>query len=581
MHRRSRRPRRIAATAALATVAAVAIYVAALPPATRVVDVTSLPPFPPGESALTLAGAFHVHSRRSDGGGTPDEIAAAAAAAGLDFVILADHGDGTVRWPATYRAGVLVVEGVEVSTNSGHYVALGLSAAPYPLGGDARGVVEDVRRLGGFGIIAHPTSPRPALAWSDWSLPPDGIEWINGDSQWRDDRPFDLVRALFGYPVRPAASLATLLARPERALARWDALAAERPIVGLGAADAHAHAPLAPDLDDGDHNGELALGFPGYESIFRTLAVRVELDRPLAGDSGADEAQLLRQLRGGRAYTAIDALATPVRFGFAGLTDDGQTVRMGERAAAGQGLTLSAAVAAPDDATLILLRNGTPITRQGGGSLAHHVVPGQAPAAYRVEVALSTAPGSPPVPWIVSNPIYAGGSDGASLPAIQPPELPAAAIAAPPRPWRLEQSTDAAATLTPREAGARLVFELGSEASTFVAAAYDFQPAELAGVPAVQLDVETTRPMRLSLQVRPGAPARPGERWRRSFYAGPDRRTIRIPLDELAPVVAGIPEQPDLARGGSLLVVVDTINTRPGTDGAVILDNLRFEPRAD
>lgn len=579
MHRRSRRPRRIAATAALATVAAVAVYVAALPPATRVVDVTTLPPFPPGEPVMTLAGAFHVHSRQSDGGGTLDEIAAAAAAAGLDFVILTDHGDGTSRRPASYRAGVLVVEGVEVSTDGGHYVALGLPAAPYPLGGDARGVVEDVRRLGGFGIIAHPTSPRPALAWSAWSLPADGVEWLNGDSQWRDDRPLKLLRALVGYPLRPAESLASLLARPERALAHWDDLAAERPIVGLGAADAHARLTAGPD--EGEYGGGVGLRFPWYDSIFRSFAVRVELDRSLTGDPGADEASLLDQLRAGRAYTAIDALATPVRFGFAGLTDDGQTVRMGERAAEGQGLTLSAAVAAPDDATLILLRNGTPIARQGGGSLAHRVVPGQVPAAYRVEVALSTAPGSPPVPWIVSNPIYAGDSDGASWPAVQPPEPPAAAIAAPPRPWRLEQSTDAAATLTPREAGARLVFELGPEASTFVAAAYDYQPAELAGVPAVQLDVETTRPMRLSLQVRPAAPARPGERWRRSFYAGPDRRTIRIPLDELAPVVAGIPAQPDLARGGSLLVVVDTVNTRPGTEGAVILDNLRFEPRTD
>lgn len=578
MHRRSRRPRRIAATAALATVAAVAVYVAALPPATRVVDVTTLPPFPPGEPVMTLAGAFHVHSRQSDGGGTLDEIAAAAAAAGLDFVILTDHGDGTSRRPASYRAGVLVVEGVEVSTDGGHYVALGLPAAPYPLGGDARGVVEDVRRLGGFGIIAHPTSPRPALAWSAWSLPADGVEWLNGDSQWRDDRPLELLRALVGYPLRPAESLASLLARPERALAHWDDLAAERPIVGLGAADAHARLTAGPD--EGEYEGGVGMRFPWYDSIFRTFAVRVELDRSLTGDPGADEASLLGQLRAGRAYTAIDALATPVRFGFAGLTDDGQTVRMGERAAAGQGLTLSAAVAAPDDATVILLRNGTPIARQGGGSLAHHVVPGRAWAAYRVEVTLSTAPGSPPVPWIVSNPIYAGGSDGASLPAVPPPEPPAA-IAALPRPWRLERSMDATATLTPRESGIRLAFELGADANTFAAAAYDLEPAELAGTHAVWLDVEASRPLRVSLQVRRNAPAAAGARWRRSFYAGPDRRTIRIPLDELAPVVAGMPARPDFTGALSLLAVVDTVNTRPESSGALVLDNLRFEPRPD
>ena len=40
-------------------------------------------------------GAFHVHSVKSDGGGTVAEIATAARSANLDFVILTDHGDGT------------------------------------------------------------------------------------------------------------------------------------------------------------------------------------------------------------------------------------------------------------------------------------------------------------------------------------------------------------------------------------------------------------------------------------------------------------------------------------------------------
>ena len=41
---------------------------------------------------LTVRGALHVHTRRSDGTGTPDEVAKAAGAAGLDFVVLTDHG---------------------------------------------------------------------------------------------------------------------------------------------------------------------------------------------------------------------------------------------------------------------------------------------------------------------------------------------------------------------------------------------------------------------------------------------------------------------------------------------------------
>src|SRR5437660_1084547 len=43
----------------------------------------------------TVPGILHVHTTRSDGGGTVDEVAAAAARAGLAFVIFTDHGDGT------------------------------------------------------------------------------------------------------------------------------------------------------------------------------------------------------------------------------------------------------------------------------------------------------------------------------------------------------------------------------------------------------------------------------------------------------------------------------------------------------
>jgi len=106
-------------------------------------------------TSVVVAGAIHVHSRRSGGGGTPDEIAAAARAAGLQFVVLTDHGDATRRPdPPVYRHGVLCLDAVEISAHGGHYVAIGLPQAPYPLGGDARDVVDDVARLGGLGFVA-------------------------------------------------------------------------------------------------------------------------------------------------------------------------------------------------------------------------------------------------------------------------------------------------------------------------------------------------------------------------------------------------------------------------------------------
>jgi hypothetical protein len=76
-------------------------------------------------------------------------------------------------------------------------------------------VLEDVHRLGGFGIAAHPDSPKAELQWRDWSLRVDGIEWLNVDSEWRDESRMALSRALLTYWFRPGETLASLLDSPE------------------------------------------------------------------------------------------------------------------------------------------------------------------------------------------------------------------------------------------------------------------------------------------------------------------------------------------------------------------------------
>ena len=143
-------------------------------------------PLPP----TIVLGAYHVHSSQSDGSGSVAEIAHAASAADLGFVIFTDHGDGT-RPPAApvYNDGVLCIDALEVNTLGGHVVALGLrTASPYPLAGEARDVIDDVHRLGGVAIAAHPDSPDPGLRWRG-AARYDGLAWINADAGWRDVSP--------------------------------------------------------------------------------------------------------------------------------------------------------------------------------------------------------------------------------------------------------------------------------------------------------------------------------------------------------------------------------------------------------
>src|SRR4029078_2065232 len=98
---------------------------------------------------------------------------------------------------------VLTIDGVELNTTAGHYAAFGMPQSPYPIAGTAADVIEDVHRLGGFGIAAHPGSPRPSLSWRDWEAPIDGLEWINSDSEWREEPRLRMFGALVIYLFGP------------------------------------------------------------------------------------------------------------------------------------------------------------------------------------------------------------------------------------------------------------------------------------------------------------------------------------------------------------------------------------------
>lgn len=82
--------------------------------------------------------------------------------------------------------------------------------------------------------------------------------------------------------------------------------------------------------------------------------------------------------------------------------------------------------------------------------------------------------------------------------------------------------------------------------------------------------------MRLSVQLRvPDGPER--GRWHRSVYLSPLPSQVSIPIREMTPVDVspGVPLARD--RVDSLLLVVDTVNTAPGTAGEVWLSALRVE----
>ena len=65
-----------------------------------------------------------------------------------------------------------------------------------------------------------------------------------------------------------------------------------------------------------------------------------------------------------------------------------------------------------------------------------------------------------------------------------------------------------------------------------------------------------------------------GERWAKSFYVDGELRSIDLKLSEFRPLGATASEQPPLDRIDSLLLVVDTVNTLPGTQATIAIPDL-------
>jgi hypothetical protein len=534
--------------------------VVALPPAAKST--------PAGSAPLTVRGAYHIQSDRSDGSGTLDEIAAAASRAGLQFIIVTDHGDGTrVPEPPAYRHGVLVVDAVELSTTGGHYVALGLGATPYPFAGTPADVIEDVHRLGGFGIAAHPGSPRPALSWQDWNGEFDGLEWMNADSEWRDEPMSSLGFSLLTYMLRGPETLVSLLDRPENVLALWDAAGTQRRIVGLAGADAHARLGFRQRNDP--DSSSIHLPLPSYDASFRAFSNHLELQRGLSGDATADTASVLDAIRAGRAYTVIDGIASPGGFTFTGVSGISRVTMGGELPLDQSPATVRANITAPPNTTMTLFRDGQSLRAVQTADLEVGVT-GQ-PGIYRIEATIAGGPGHPPIPWLVSNPIYVGILHSVPTPAMTPNSDSALRVPVALDRVELEKGPGCASDAdTGQGSGASEVnwrFALAPGNPTGQFAALRIPVSALSGFRAVRARVVADRPMRAWMQLR--APVGKVERWGSTFYADTDERVIELALDGFTPIGPLPGPHPPMDKVDSLLFVVDTLNTLPGKGGTL------------
>jgi hypothetical protein len=177
-----------------------------------------------GRGRAWYRGDLHTHTVHSDGRRTPAELAADARAAGLDFIVSTEHNtaSASLGWGAHAGGDLLVIDGREVTTRDGHWLALGPRAGAVPdwryraADGVLDRVLADLHGQGGLAVAAHPYGPCLGCAWRFGDRGLDAVEVWNGP--WTPD--------------------------DEAALGRWDRLLAAgagtgRFLPAVGGGDAH------------------------------------------------------------------------------------------------------------------------------------------------------------------------------------------------------------------------------------------------------------------------------------------------------------------------------------------------------
>lgn len=515
-----------------------------------------------------VRGVLHVHgSGSADASGSVVEVARAARAAGLDFLVLADHDTDEAVPRPVYVDGVLVLPGIERSTDGGHALVLGASPLPFRLDGDPDAVVRDAQALGAFVLASHPAATRAESAWTAGCTGLAGREVVSlGDAASWPLGPRALLAAL-RYPLDPPGALLLALRPSSRARAGWDACLADAPSAGWLGSDAHGGLRLGP----------VFLPVPSYRAVFSLGSNHLTLDEAANGDAAHDAALVWRALRDGRGFAALDGLADASGFAFTAAAGE-RNAGPGETLEVGPGEAARLTARAPAAATLVLLRDGAPVAR--GPAIDTTV---DARGVYRVEAFLEgDAAGRP---WIVSNAIGVFGADTARARAarLTVPAEPVRTADAPERfaladldpRWQVDRAADATGAVRAEDGALRFDFAFGRDPRTY-ASVCDWGPRDLSGASGFAFRARASGRFRADVQVRTQGP-QGIVTWRRSVLLGPAWRDVYVPFAALRTWdPAGT--RPHLARVAGVYVELETLHLPPGSRGTIWIDDWGTAP---
>ena len=192
-------------------------------------------------------GDFHVHTSASDGDYPPSQVIEIARAEGLDFIAITDHNTVAAFSELGEAAGFLVVPGIEITFDAGHFNVLGVAdwrdwmedicvgQIQVPLAGRHRTTTNLMRRTAAEGLLN--SINHPFLQPWEWQYGATDLRYVHCLEVW--NAPF--------YPDNVRAN--------PQAVTLWTAwLNAGHRITAIGGSDYH-HPPRPKEGKPGERLG--------------------------------------------------------------------------------------------------------------------------------------------------------------------------------------------------------------------------------------------------------------------------------------------------------------------------------------
>lgn len=348
-------------------------------------------------------GNMHMHTPYSDGKATHSQIADAALATNLDFVIVTDHNilvNGVQGYYGDTDQGfVLLLTGEEVHDRTrqpqvNHCLVYNVPQEMSQYASNPQKLIDEVNASNGLTFLAHPSDKRikwrdsDSITWVDWDITGyTGIEIWNYMSCFKDvlETPLKTMLRIF----EPEKAV---IGPRQETLDLWDRLLATgQRVVGIGNSDAHGNVY---------HLGPLKHTILPYDYLFNCVNTHILTTTSFIGEINHDTNIIYRALAKGHAFISYQIVGKAKGFRFTAQDGRGGIAHMGESIRAGRGVTFQ--IVSPQRAHIKLICHGKVIASEKNIENLTKVV--LQPGAYRVEI-WQHYQGKERC-WILSNPIY-------------------------------------------------------------------------------------------------------------------------------------------------------------------------------